>query len=531
METLDKPESTFVAHEPCNACSSKDANSLYTDGSRYCFSCETYTHPDGTSATGSPAHTKVNSSLLVGDYVELRSRRIPEDVCRKYGYMIADYNGQKVHVATYKDSKGRPVAQKIRTADKQFSVVGDAAAMGLFGQHLFSSNKRVIVTEGEIDCMAVASVTRFACVSVPHGAQSAKKHLLKAMDWLSGFDEICIMFDQDEPGQAAAQACAEALPIGKVKIAVLPFKDASECLIQGKADALIGAIFNAQEFRPDGIVSMADLRDTVSQADADSPMKYPYPRLNEMLKGIRQGLITVCAGSGVGKSTLIREFAYGLHQSGFTVGMLMLEESTKRTAQGLVGLHMNKNITIDAQAATAEEITKGFDSLLSSGPVYLFDHFGSADLETICNRIRYMKHGLSCDVVFLDHVSIMISSYAGKETNERVLIDHIMHTLRVLCSELDLAIILVSHLRRPSGERGHEGGEKVSLSQLRGSHSLAQLADGCIGLQVSSEDPASGIRELVVLKNRFTGEVGPADELQYDRQTGRLTAIDNTIPF
>ena len=56
---------------------------------------------------------------------------------------------------------------------------------------------------------------------------------------------------------------------------------------------------------------------------------------------------------------------------------------------------------------------------------------------------------------------------------------------RLVCFvELDLALILVSHLRRPSGDQGHEGGAKVSLAQLRSSHSIAQLSDGCIGLEV-----------------------------------------------
>ena len=209
----------------------------------------------------------------------------------------------------------------------------------------------------------------------------------------------------------------------------------------------------------------------------------------------------------------------------------MLEESTKRTSQGLVGIHINKNIVIDDDAASAEEIEEGFEDLLSRGPIYLFDHFGSTDMDTIENRIRYMKHGLGCDVVFLDHVSILISGMTGETTNERTMVDSIVHRLRVLCSELDLALILVSHLRRPSGDTGHEGGAKVSLAQLRSSHSIAQLSDGCIGLEVDAEDPTAGIRNLVVLKNRFTGEVGPAGQLQYDREKGRLVSVEDFSPF
>lgn len=372
---------------------------------------------------------------------------------------------------------------------------------------------------------------KFATVGVPHGAQSAKKHLLRHLDYLNNFEEIILMFDQDDAGISSAKACAEVLPLGKTKIAVLPHKDPNECLQKGQSGAIITAIHQAQSYRPDGIVSMEDLKDTIAVKDAESPIKYPYPRLNEMLKGIRTGLITLAAGSGVGKSTLIREFAYKIHMDGFTVGMMMLEESTKRTSQGLVGLHINKNIVIDDDAASKEEIEEGFEDLLSQGPIYLFDHFGSTDMDTIENRIRYMKHGLGCDVVFLDHVSILISGMTGETTNERTMVDSIVHRLRVLCSELDLALILVSHLRRPSGDQGHEGGAKVSLAQLRSSHSIAQLSDGCIGLEVDAEDPTAGIRNLVVLKNRFTGEVGPAGQLQYDRDKGRLVAAEEFSPF
>lgn len=530
----DREGAAFVSHQHCAACGSSDANALYADNSQWCFGCETYTAGDasgvGTQAHSTPKRPMV--PLLQGDYMELRSRMLTEKTCRKFGYLIAQHNGQLVQAATYRDLQGRAVAQKLRTKDKKFSVVGDKDSMGLFGMHLWSSGKKIVITEGEIDCMSVSQIQnhKFATVSVPHGAQSAKKHLLNNIDYLSNFAEIVLMFDGDEVGQKAAQECAEVLPIGKVKIAVLPHKDANACLQAGDAASIITAIHQAADFRPDGIVSMSDLRDTVAIADAESPMRYPYPRLNEMTKGIRQGIVTLIAGSGVGKSTLVREFAYNLQQAGFTTGMLMLEESTKRTAQGLVGLHIERNITIDPDAATVDEITDGFDDLLKSGPIYLFDHFGASDMDIICNRIRYMKHGLGCDVVFVDHISMIVS--ANTETNdERRLIDGIMHTLRVLCSEIDLALVLVSHLRRPNGDKGHEGGASVELSQMRGSHSLAQLSDCVIAMQIPDDDATSGARDLVVKKNRFTGEVGPADSLQYHRDTGRLKSTYGSAPF
>ena len=277
--------------------------------------------------------------------------------------------------------------------------------------------------------------------------------------------------------------------------------------MQGKGGDVIQAIWQAKEYRPDGIVAATDLRDQVCVEDAASSVVYPYPRLNEIARGIRRGeLVTVTAGSGSGKSTFIREIAYSLHQAGERVGMIMLEESNKRTLLGLVGLHMNKNVLVDRSDVTTEEIEETFTSLFNSStqPLYMYDHFGSNEVELICKRIEFMCKALDVKYVFLDHISILISGLATND--ERKLIDMAMTRLRTLVQELDICLFLVSHLRRPEGDRGHEDGSKVRLGQLRGSHAIAQLSDICIGIQVSAEDPDSDQRELKILKNRFTGK-------------------------
>ena len=535
-------DNDFVSHIACEACGSKDNAALYTDGHSYCFGCGDRVAGDAERAPVLPSARAPLSPLLTGNYRPLRKRMLTEETCRKFGYMVGLNNqGQAVQIATYRDSSSRPAAQKLRTKDKNFSIVGDASAMGLFGSHLWAKGKKIVVCEGEIDAMSVSQIQshRWPCVSVSGGAQGAKKCLLKSLDYLSNFEEIVLMFDADEAGQTAAVACAEALPLGKVKIATMPtgFKDPNEALLGGESASLIDAIFGASEYRPDGIVSAKDLRDIVGEADARAEIEYPYRKLNDVLMGIRtSSLITIAAGSGVGKSTLVREFAYAIHMSGKAgpVGMMMLEETTKRSLQGLVGLHMGKNITVDPDCATREEIEASFDTLTQKQSVFFFDHFGGSDLQVICNRIRYMNKALGCRVIFLDHVSILISSATGGVTDERRMVDQIMTDMRVLVQELDIALFLVSHLRRPQSEAGHEGGAKVQLSQLRSSHSIAQLSDACIGLEVDSEDPTSGLRNLQVLKNRHTGAVGYAGSLRYDMASGRLSEVDGAfedVPF
>ena len=135
-----------------------------------------------------------------------------------------------------------------------------------------------------------------------------------------------------------------------------------------------------------------------------------------------------------------------------------------------------------------------------------------------------MAKGLDCKYVVIDHISMIIY----ETLNERKAIDDIMVKLRVLVQELGIHLMVVSHLSRPQGT-GHEEGANISLNQLRGSHSLAQLPDMIFALERNTQavNELERNRTLVrVLKNRFSGESGPAVLLQWHKETGRLTELD-----
>jgi len=112
--------------------------------------------------------------------------------------------------------------------------------------------------------------------------------------------------------------------------------------------------------------------------------------------------------------------------------------------------------------------------------------------------------------------------------DERRNIDSIMHNFRTLVEETGVGLILVSHLRRIDGNRGHENGIETGLNHLRGSQSIAQLSDCVISLERNqqSEDPIEASTTRVrVLKSRYTGDVGLATHLFYDKDSGRLSEI------
>jgi twinkle protein len=361
-------------------------------------------------------------------------------------------------------------------------------------------------------------------VSVPNGAKSAAKYVRKQIDWLEKFERVVFCFDSDEHGQEAAKECSLLLSPGKALIASLPLKDANEMVVTGRGKQLVDCIWKAKVFRPDGVVPGEELWDVVSAEDSQSSVSYPWSGLNDKLLGIRAGeLVTLCSGTGIGKSSVCRELAYWLISRGCKIGYIALEENVKRTAQGLMGIHMEcPPFKWTERKVSTSQMKAAFDATLGTGNIVLYDHWGSCDSENLVNQIRYMAKAMGCTHIFLDHLSIVVSGLA--DGDERRIIDNTMTKLRSLVEETRVAMFLVSHLKRPEG-RGHEEGAQTSLSHLRGSHAISQLSDAVLGLERDQQGDDANTTTVRVLKNRYTGDTGVSCRLDYDKETGRLSEV------
>lgn len=458
------------------------------------------------------------------EYRALGKRGISEDTCKKFQYKVGRHGGKPVQVANYVSDDG-VVAQKVRFPNKDFIFNKTVKHPPLYGMHLWrDTGKMVVITEGEIDAMSVSQLqgNKWPVVSVPNGAQGAKKSLQQHIEWLEKFESIVLMFDMDEPGLKAAKDCALLFSPGKAKIAHLPLKDANEMLVADRGREVIDAIWGAKVYRPDGIISGADTWEVVSHEEQVVSVTYPWDDVNEKTRGLRLGEITtITAGSGIGKSTICREIEHHLIKLGETVGIIALEESVKRSALGLMSIALNKPLHLTGTGGVPEdELKDAWSSTVGNGRVFLYDHWGSLGGDNLLSKVRFLARGCGVRWVVLDHISIVVSGLG--DGDERRLIDNLMTDLRSLVEETGIGLILVSHLKRPEG-KGHEEGAKTSLSQLRGSAAIGQLSDMVIGVERDQQDGKSAdVLAVRVLKNRFSGQTGITGFLKYDHETGRL---------
>jgi twinkle protein len=474
----------FVRNTLCPSCGSSRGLSVYQktdhqDG--YCFVCEKhfkFGEHEYEREEGDIIELMSAEDLPI---LELRDRGIKQYICEHYGVRVSlsETTGEIVeHYYPYYNLKGDPI-WKIRKLPKSFRYsAGSSSGIQLFGRQLAGDGgKLLVLTEGELDCLALYQVLRdkgknYRVCSIPNGSKDLA-NLKCNLDWLEAFDTIILCFDQDTAGQEGAQAIAELLTPGKCKLMTYSEKDACKMLEVGKEDELFRAVFTAKSFHPAGIVSGAETWELIRQKQDVECILYPegWGDFNHKTYGIRLGeLDTWTSGSGSGKTQMIRELQYHLFQNTTdNIGVIALEEPITDSIEALMSLHLGKRIHLpDVRANISDdELYSSWLDTVGTNRFHFYDHFGSVDEDSLLSKIRYLARALDCKYIFLDHLSIVVSEFAA-EGDERTRIDTVMTKLKKLTQELGIWIGLIVHLRKVSGGKSFEEGAVPSVDDLRG---------------------------------------------------------------
>jgi twinkle protein len=415
------------------------------------------------------------------------------------------------------DTKELQASKKRICATKDFPWTGDQEGLGLFGQQTCSGRgKYLTITEGECDALAVSEMfdNKWDVVSLRNGAGNAAADLKAQLEFIEGYDNIVLCFDNDPAGQKALESVRDLFTPNKLKICELPLKDAGAMLQEGKIRDFTKHWWDAKSYTPAGVVTIADTWDAV-RAYKDTPsVSYPWSGLNHLLMGQRTKEINIwAADTGVGKSQAMREIQNHLIETtDARVGCLMLEESVAKSALGWMSFKAGRRLHKELETIGEDEYRKYWEMASLGNRLILLDHRGwQNNLDTLKARIRHMVHSMGCRYIVLDHLHYVLSSISGA-TGDWSGIDELLTDLSSLVNELDICMHLVSHTS--------EG------RNLRGSKGISKLADAVIYLERDkhAEDPIlKNTTTVVVDKNRWCGDTGIACYLYYDPMTGRMT--------
>jgi twinkle protein len=550
------------AHVACydtEGCGSSDAMSIYDDGFAHCFACNKNfkSREDGDE----PSHTHVERSqnklttknnvpsiLEIGEYGVrgFQSRQIKKATCEHFGVKVSIDSSTGEFDAHYYPytSKGNDEIHgyKIRRMPKEFIVSGKQK--GLFGANKVdgSSDKMIVIAEGEIDAMSIAQAwfNKYAkwYPVVTMGSASNVKELLNHREWIRSFDKVVLWFDNDEPGRKAVSEAARIIGYDKCYDVQSAFKDANEALLSDPKDpsVILNPIYSAKPFSPVGIVSSASTWDIYKKSS--SAQYVPYPPFMETLNaknyGRRMGSITLLtSGTGMGKTSWVKEDQFFLHKTrpaDERIGVLSLEESVAEAVQNLMALEANKRIQLPDVGMTDEEERAYWEATMGSDRFMFLDHQGSMEDSSLVDKMEYMCLS-GCKFLYLDHITIAVSESASAGAGDtNTAIDSLMSDLLKLAKRHDVWICVISHLRKtPNGQKSFEEGAVPSEDDLKGSGSLKQIPmqTFAISRNKMDKDPIKQNTSMFwVLKDRFTGRTGYVDSYRFDEVDGRCHRVD-----
>lgn len=227
-----------------------------------------------------------------------------------------------------------------------------------------------------------------------------------------------------------------------------------------------------------------------------------YKSLDQFIDGFRPGqLITIGAGTGVGKSAFAVNLALNITKQGYKVGLWSFEMDKEEVYQRIIS-----NITgISRNDQTrAEERYNGVRKYLEEKKdnIQVFTD-RIKDLGNFYLQCRKGSIKENMKVVIIDYVQLMhLSGFSG--TNRVTEIELITKTLKNIASELGITIIILSQLSREYQKRDNK---QPILSDLRDSGSIEQDSNIVIFLHRQEDYPLS-LNEsekfitVIVAKNR-----------------------------
>jgi twinkle protein len=259
-----------------------------------------------------------------------------------------------------------------------------------------------------------------------------------------------------------------------------------------------------------------------AKAKVEMGLSWPWPELNKITLGIRENmLITIGAGSGVGKTHFTKEVCWHLiEEHKEPVGVIYLEEPAVKTLRSYAGRIINKRLELpafdpddeddeydEARDFTEDEKNKAIDILVEKDMLFIADTKGDKRLDTVMRCID--------DFVAMGITRIVLDNLTAIELekgNKVEALDEAMKTLGSYKDENPISLFLISHLKKVGGEQStrtpHTHGGEVWESDFRGSSTIVFWSNYVLGIErntMATNDLEKRITTVRCVKDRDQG--------------------------
>ena len=246
-----------------------------------------------------------------------------------------------------------------------------------------------------------------------------------------------------------------------------------------------------------------------------------YKMLDNLIDGFKGGeLVTIAAGTGVGKSAFVVNIALNMIDLGYNVALWSFEMSQDEVVERILS---NVTCISKRNAEAREERYNRARKYIDAAPdfMHIFTD-GIKDMNNFYLICRKLKNQKDLKIVIIDYLQLVrLSGFFSY--NRHTEIEYITNTLKSIASELDITIIILSQLSREHQKRNDK---TPILSDLRDSGSIEQDSNIVMFLHVPDEQPSHYRKteksvKVIVAKNR-SGRCGSF----FMKYTGYLTKFE-----
>ena len=463
----------------------------------------------------------------------LESRGISEEVAKRYEITVQTKN-PNILVFPFYDEVGKLKFVKYRKTD--FDKTKDANKEWcesktkpiLFGmKQCDTSFKRLVIVEGQMDCLAVATAGINNVVSVPTGAKGFT-WVPYCWNWLCKWEEIIVFGDYEKGSISLLDELSKRL---KTKIKhvreedYLDCKDANEILLKYGKEQVVKCVENAIPIPVENVIDLADVKDV----DPYSLEKIPT-RIQEVDKLLCGGLIFGCVNlitgkSGKGKSTLASQILGNAIDCGYNVfaysgelpNFLFKSAIDFQSAgpQNVIEENRGEYVRRYVRKSAKEEIEEWY-----RGKCMLYDRTMVNDEDTdLLKTIEQMIISQNVRVILIDNLMTMISqtNVKGSKLDSQ---SNISHKLEDMARFYNVCIILVAHKRKDSGIDDEDMDDSI-----RGDSDIVNSAGVIIHYNVNKDevDMDEFPRIIAVTKNRVFGRTNYNGwKVKFDEKSKRI---------
>lgn len=451
----------------------------------------------------------------------LKKRCISEEIGRRYK-ITTRTDKRNILVFPFYDEKGVLTCAKYRKTDfdktkdrnKEWFEAGTKPI--LFGMAQADDfTKPLIITEGQLDSLSVASAGFPNAVSVPTGAKGFT-WVQYCFKWVQNFPEILVFGDWEKGKMSLLDEIQKRFKMRVRAVREEDYKgkkDANDILKAYGAEAVRQAVENAELIKIDRVKPL----ETVKSVDISQMPKIRsgFPEIDKVIGGFYLGQVIVLSGRrGEGKSTFMSQLIPNAIEQGYKAFVYSGELPDFHFKRWIDLQIASDNLIRYTDSCGNEQavITDTEQAKVNSwyaGKIFLYDNSLVFDdketrseskilLETIEKVIRQYDVKLIC----IDNLMTAVDCDNASELYRKQ--SQFVGKLKRLATEFEVAVILVAHPRKSANT-------SIENDDVSGSADITNKVDVVMSYlrNTKKTDETAELPDssLQISKNRLTGKL------------------------